>query len=271
MMKFLAQLQPGKIDILNDRIDTDPNRLYLLDHKKLEKKYDFIIASAHDPNAFSYKKENKLIVVISHIPDMKSDAWPGFYVNLCMCDAIACDSFVRAELSKMTYPDKRVFLLDGCTPLHIVPPTLNMTQKINIVSLDTKSDFWVKFSRFILQSEKFTVSNTIGANSVGIAFHPMGGALATNMSHKLFHIMVQHSDASIYLDSRSNHYLGSRLANLVNMGGEAPNKPFKDAFELLLEDLLTLLEHSAKKPIVKFASSHNVFDRIFHEINKTDM
>jgi hypothetical protein len=107
MMKFLAHLQPGKIDILNDRIDTDPNRLYLLDHKKLEKKYDFIIASAHDPNAFSYKKENKLIVVISHIPDMKSDAWPGFYVNLCMCDAIACDSFVRAELSKMTYPDKR--------------------------------------------------------------------------------------------------------------------------------------------------------------------
>jgi len=270
-MKFLTYLRPNKIDILNDRIEDNADRLYVLDHKKVEKQYDFVIASAHDPNAFSYKKENKLIVVISHVPDVNDEQWPAFYVNLCMCDAIACDSFIQEKLSSMTYPPKRIILLDGCTPMKTQVAILNLTQKVNIVSLDSKPDFWVKFARFVTQSDKFIVSNTIGPNSVGIAFHPMSGTLAINMAQKLYHIMVQNSPSSIYLDSRSNHHLGSRLGNLVNMGGEAPNKPFAEAFELLLEEIETLLDHSSRHPIRKFTSSHNVFDRIFHEINKIDM
>lgn len=271
VQKYLVYLQKDKIDILNDRIDEKKERFYTIDTRKIEKQYDFIIASAHDPNAFSYKKTGKLVIVVSHIPDMQDESWASFYVNLCMSDAIACDSFIKTELSKVTYPDKRIILLDGCVPETLKAPIINLNEKIGIVSLDANQDFWRKFSRFVAESDRFHIATSIGRNCVGIAFRPMSSVLAINMTHKLYHIQSAYDTlSSIYLDSRCNHHLFKRLGHLVNMGGEAPNKPFREAFELLLEDLDAILGHTARSPIFKFTSNVTIYDRIFHEINRTN-
>lgn len=273
MQRYLVYLQPGKIDILNDKIKDDINRLYLLDYKKTESKYDFVIASAHDPNAFSYKRNGRLIVVVSHIPEMKNqdEAWAAFYINVCMADLIACDSFTRDAMQKLAIPpEKRYIILDGCTPANVKPPILSLQQKINIVSLDENQDFWRKFSSYVMgRDSEFTISPSISSNAVGIAFRPLSPTLSVNMAHKLYHIMAPYHESSIYLDTRCNHHLYSKFERLINMGGEAPSKPFKDAFEILLEDLSALLNHSANHPLIKFTSNVTIFDRIFHEINKT--
>lgn len=273
MQRYLVYLQTDKIDILNDRIKDDVNRLYLLDPKKTESKYDFVIASAHDPNAFSYKKNGRLIVVVSHVPEImnQDEAWASFYINVCMADLIACDSFTREAMKKLSIPpQKRYIILDGCTPATIKPSILSLTQKINLVSLDENKDFWRKFSSYVMSRESnFTIGAAISRNSVGIAFRPISPTLSINMVHKLYHIMAPYHESSIYLDTRCNHHLYSKFERLINMGGEAPSKPFKDAFEVLLEDLNALINHSVNHPLLKFTSNVTVFDRIFHEINKT--
>lgn len=280
MQKYLVYLEPNKIDLLNDSVgmsDTfDPQDTgYLLDSKLKEKDYDFVIASASNENAYLLKKNSKLILIVSHVPEQDSKEWPSFYVNLCMADAVGCDSFINAKLNSFTYPEKRIINLDGCSTLVSKSKSpLDMPKnKIPIFNLDKNTKIWEKFSTFILSKyqKEFEITPYMSKYAVGIAFYPISNTIATFAANRLKHIMVPYDkNVSVYLDARSNHYVGAQIGNLISISsGQGVNQKITEVFETFVDELVTLVKHTEKHEPFVFTSNANIYDRIFFEINRT--
>lgn len=280
MQRYCVKLRPDTVDILNDKIGLAIREAtkvgYQLDNSTLEGQYDFIIASAHDSNSFTYKRYGKLILVVSYVPEMNSDTWAAFYVNLCMADIVACDSFCKEKLSSISFPEKRIINLDGCSLVKANDKALKLNDiRIPLVSLDHNPSIWNKFVEHVMSSSKgfnskYTV-NTRGIthNAVGIAFYPMGNTLATCMVSKLKHAMICYdAQTSVYLDARSNHFVGKTLGNVVNVSGGGIAAIMKDTFDIFLDEMETLLQHIETKPTYKFNSNANIYDRVFYEVNR---
>lgn len=274
MQKFLIYPQPGKVDILNDDISAfrPYSDFYVLDKTPVEKQYDFILASAHDKKAFSYKGKAKLILVVSYVPHVESKEWPGFYVNVCMADCLAMDRFVHDLFSTITLPEKRIIYLDACSPanqLTKVPLTL-AKDKISLVNLDVGHDnIWNLFSEYVIQNHMsdFIIEKRITKDSVGVSFNGIGGALATNLSYAMRFVSTPYSPHSL-LDTRCFNTVKSKMGNLINMEGAAKTQVAREIFKDFVETLQTLLEHAEKKPLLRFSSNLTVFDRIFFELNR---
>lgn len=278
MQRYLTFLQPGKIDLLNDSIKEAVKEAsekgYLIDSSIKEKSYDFVIASAHDETTLFQKAKGKLIVVISYIPHIDSKEWPSFYVNICMADVIAGDSYVKKALSSITYPEKRFINLDGCTPSKLKSIEVSdIPIKLPLLSLDANKDIWSKFTEHLIKyhNKKYQIVLDMPKHAIGIAFYPMGNVLATFMSHKLRHIMVEYNEfSSVYLDARCNHRISKAIGSLIHVQGGGTAQKIRETFDVFLDELSVLLDHSKKHELFKFTSNVTIYNRIFNEINRSE-
>lgn len=263
----------SQLDVLNvgDRNAIPRSDLYALGFNQFKDKAgDIMIASAHEPATLMARRGvAKLVVVVSYVPAVTSEAWPAFFTNLCVADVIAGDSYIREQLSAYTYPPKPWINLDGCGFDEQYPRTNTGNINFEVWSADVEPLFWLRFKPVMEQAKLPVVFvSKPTPRTVAIAFQPISPLLATYLQRRVRWLSVAYNPATNHwYDCRQIHRVNVALEKLINMPGTAAAKPIVDEFTTYIEELRTVVEHSHGKEARGFHSNVHFVDRIFHQIN----
>lgn len=266
---FIKRNQTNYLDVINFIRPSDSNHYTVVYEQP--KDSDFTIISAHSASFSIPPFKTVVIAMVSYVPNVDSEEWPQFYVNICRADILAIDQLNKEKLTKMPLPEKRFIITDAFSfGFKKIPITKK--DQLRIKNVDpNKTKLWDAFVEFIATNKKWKktkISVLDEPADIGMSFSPLGYNLAHCLTHNLPFLIVENSEHSRYLDCRCNTYLHKILGNMININGRGFNAQIKDEFNTFMETTTTLLEHiQQNNDLVKFDSTINVVDAIFHSLN----
>ena len=243
---------------------------------------DVLIYSAHqtEQHVKNAPIKNKL-AVISYVPKQYSEEWLPFYTAIYYAGIIACDSLVYNELktSQEAMLAKKVWVnLDGAVisnDLGLYHPDVVEPATIHFIG----SDRVVAACTAFANSEDGYLHTIAGVKPIDdpiraqyvISFDTLGYSISNALTRAKQFVWIPSSSSSVFLDTRYTHPYAGRITNFASVVGGASGKMFKDAFEELIEEFITLALHinTTENPPVAFDSNVTIFDRIFHELNRS--
>lgn len=267
----------GISDIISYLRNTSFNSLYnVFYNEKIESKYDYIVASAHDHSTFLYKNNaNILISIISYVPDINDQKWANFYTNLCLTDVIVVDSYNKSILDTYAYPEKRIILIDGVD----ITSKPQITKKFDdncyrILNIDANTKLWDKYVEYLTSFKDHRLKITTNPSEADaiLAMNPIGYGLTYVMVNRFpFFMSPANDQTSMILDARCIHYLDKRLGPIIEVRGSAFTPQIKEefgVFTVTLTDILDHLQYSENK-LFRYNTNQSLLDRIFHQLNAT--
>jgi len=244
-------------------------------NEKIEAKYDFVLASAHDPSVFLYKKNaNILISVISYVPTMDHDLWASFYTNICLSDVLVIDKYNLELLNQFSYPEKRIILIDGAH-ISVKPKITKKEDLYTIYNADpVNKKLWDRFVEYNASVKDSTLKVTTNPKEayIALSMYPLGYALTYQFVNQFgFFNTAFNNETSSILDSRSIHHLGKRLGPIMDVKGSAYTPQIKEELKVFSETLITLVDHleTTKMGLFRYSTNQPLLDRIFHQLNAT--
>ena len=247
-------------------IDTDPTN-----------KVDFMIYSVHDPIQPKKEKAQIGIAVISYIPETTDKEWPNFYINLCLADVIACDTWVLEKLSDFSYPDKAHINLDGVNP---------PTRKLDVSSYSTEDGipmycigngmpFWNAYANWLDKNTgkddyPFRLHGVDSLDKALFVFgsEPIGQLLSNTLAANKRVWLAYDSVSSLFLDSRFTHNFAPKLSKIREIAGSGQAQLVNTLFETMTSELTDLISHSILHEVPKFTSNTSLLSRIMNEVNR---
>lgn len=133
------------------------------------------------------------------------------------------------------------------------------------------SNYITKQESWLSKGLDITVTDNLYKASYVIALNELGYAYANVLTRIKNFVWVLINSSSIYLDSRYTHSYAKRINEYSKVVGGAGGKMLTDTLDIFFEEFITLAIHnnSSKNPAEPFKSNVTIFDRIFHELNRS--
>ena len=282
MQKF-AVLSPIEDDTYNNPLDivgyckyefTTPHYI-VLDFWKDDGSCDVIIYSAHHKFECALSKYKNRLAVVSYIPNNPSYEWLQFYANIYDSTIVACDSFVYAQGNEQGLFKNKIWInLDGA----IIPDQLliKKEQQGATVGIIGEEREIIALTNYINSEENrakdvgFEVVVDLNKANYIVSLTDLGFSLTNVFTRIKPFVQIPYNDKTAhFLDSRYTHnHKIKQLAAIVGGGG---SKVLKEVLDVFFEEFLTLSVHNvtSDNPAVPYISNISIFDRIFHELNRS--
>ena len=249
----------------------------------LDRSVSFIITSIHNPvgRVSSFKPDPKkkppvTVSVISYVPPFNSVEWSSFYINLCLAEIIACDSFVAKQLGTISYPPKRIILIDGISPLVNRKITDSLESENIPVYVHCHNAVFRERYQIQCEADMHTDKNSLGIrvvnnplNALGIiSFEPVGQALSNTLAANYRVWLPYDPLASINLDCRLTHNYMKQIARISEISGSAQTQMVQSLFRDITQNFCDVVMHSIVSNVEPFTTNQTLVYRIMNELNR---
>lgn len=282
MQKYALFTQPdiNVLDILSYVRSSFSTPYYVLeDYRKTDFKdneIDIVIYSAlYAPDTTCKNK----VAVVSYLPCYGTSDWLKVFVNTYNSTIVACDSFIyNAGVEKGLFKDKLWINLDGA----IIPDKLLTIDKNNVdcayIGFIGNERVVTSFSNYVNSEDSWITLNTgikatqnLQDATYIISLDDLGFSLTNLLTRTKRFIQVPFNEKTAYwLDSRYTHVY-KRLNEYSTIVGGGGSKLLKDTMDVFFEEYIALALHNntSDNPAINFTSNVSIFDRIFHELNRS--